>query len=119
MSTKKLFMNKYLTEFIGTLFLVMGAALYGGIGASLALMVMIYAGGHICGAHYNPAVTVAVWMRGKIEMKDAVMYWIFQIAGAALAALLVVYFFDEGGVNDCAELPSSNMKAMVAELLGA
>jgi aquaporin Z len=111
-------MNKYLTEFVGTFFLVMGAAFGGAIGASLTLMVMIYAGGHISGAHYNPAVTVAVWMRGKIEMKDAVMYWIFQIAGAALAALLAVYFFDEGGINDCAELPSSNMKAMVAELLG-
>jgi len=111
-------MNKYLTEFVGTFFLVMGAAFGGAIGASLTLMVMIYAGGHISGAHYNPAVTVAVWMRGKIEMKDAVMYWIFQIAGAALAAVMVVYVFDEGGVSDCAALPSTNMKAMLAELLG-
>ena len=67
-------MNKYITELIGTFFLVMGAALGGAVGASLALMVMIYAGGHISGAHYNPAVTLSVWMRGKIEMKDALMY---------------------------------------------
>ena len=87
-------MNKYLTEFVGTFFLVMGAAFAGKVGASVTLMAMIYAGGHISGAHYNPAVTVAVWMRGKIEIKDAIMYWIFQIAGAALAALLVVYFFN-------------------------
>ena len=53
-------MNKYITELIGTMFLVMGAAFFGAIGASLSFMVMIYAGGHISGAHYNPAVTVAV-----------------------------------------------------------
>jgi aquaporin Z len=111
-------MNKYLTEFVGTFFLVMGVIFGGAIGASVTLMVMIYAGGHISGAHYNPAVTVAVWMRGKIGIKDAAMYWIFQIAGAALAAVLAVYFFEEGGVGDCPELPFGNMKAMVAELLG-
>src|SRR5205085_268696 len=107
-----------LTEFIGTLFLVMGAALGGAVGASLALMVMIYAGGHISGAHYNPAVTLAVWMRGRIEMKDAVMYWIAQIAGAVVAALLVTYLFDKEVPTDCAGLPSTNMKAIMAELLG-
>ena len=113
-------MNKYLTEFIGTLFLVMGAALGGAVGASLALMVMIYAGGHISGAHYNPAVTLAVWMRGKVEMKDAIMYWIAQIAGAVVAALLVTYLFDKGNPGDCADLPSgsTNTRAIVAELLG-
>lgn len=111
-------MNKYLTEFIGTLFLVLGAALGGAVGASLALMVMIYAGGHISGAHYNPAVTLAVWMRGKIERKDAIMYWIFQIAGAVVAALLVMYLFEQGGTGDCAELRETNIKALIAELLG-
>jgi len=95
-------MNKYITELIGTMFLVMGAALAGAIGASLSLMVMIYAGGHISGAHYNPAVTLSVWMRGKIEIKDAVMYWIFQFAGALIAALLIVYVFGiEGGGKLC------------------
>lgn len=86
-------MNKYITELIGTLFLVMGAALGGAMGASLALMVMIYAGGHISGGHLQPSVTLSVWMRGKIEMKDAVMYWIFQFAGTVIAALLVAYIF--------------------------
>ena len=80
-------MNKYITEFIGTFFLVMGAAFAGGPGAALALMIMVYAGGHISGGHYNPAVTLAVWMRGKIEMKDAVMYWIFQVIGGVAAAV--------------------------------
>lgn len=111
-------MNKYITEFIGTLFLVLGAAMFGAVGASLALMVMIYAGGHISGAHYNPAVTVAVWMRGRIEMKDAVMYWIFQIAGAVAAALIVAYVFDKEGTGDCIIPEGGTMKAIAAELLG-
>lgn len=111
-------MNKYITELIGTFFLVMGAALGGAVGASLALMVMIYAGGHISGAHYNPAVTLSVWMRGKIEMKDAVMYWVFQFAGAVIAALIAVYVFAvEGGAN-CVIPDGGGTKAIIAELLG-
>jgi len=111
-------MNKYITEFIGTLFLVMGAALGGAIGASLALVIMVYAGGHISGAHYNPAVTLSVWMRGKIEMKDAVMYWVFQFAGAVVAALLVAYVFDTEGGGSCVVSNETALKAILAELLG-
>ena len=70
-------MKKYLVEFIGTFFLVftVGMAVRGGaplaplaIGASL--MVMIFAGGHISGGHFNPAVTLAVYLRGKCEARD-------------------------------------------------
>lgn len=94
-------MNKYITELIGTLFLVMGAILGGAVGASLALMIMVYAGGHVSGAHYNPAVTLSVWMRGKIEMKEAVMYWVFQFVGALIAALIVMYVFSNEGSGEC------------------
>ncbi len=111
-------MNKYITELIGTMFLVMGAALGGAVGASLALMVMIYAGGHISGAHYNPAVTLSVWMRGKLEMKDAVMYWVFQLVGAAIASLLVVYVFTVEGSGTCAIPAEGTTKGILAELLG-
>jgi aquaporin Z len=111
-------MNKYITELIGTFFLVMGAALGGAPGAALALMVMIYAGGHISGAHYNPAVTLSVWMRGKIEMKDAVMYWIFQLAGAIVAAVIVTFIFDKEGSGDCVIAADGGTKAILAELLG-
>jgi len=55
------------------------------------LMVMIFAGGHISGGHYNPAVTLGVWMRGKCDTKDLVPYWVVQFIGAALAAVLVKY----------------------------
>ena len=111
-------MNKYITEFIGTLFLVMGAAIGGGLGAGLALMIMVYPGGHISGGHYNPAVTLAVWMRGRIEMKEAVIYWLFQLAGAAAAALIMVYIFKIEGTGDCAIGSDGTTKAIAAELLG-
>ena len=111
-------MNKYITEFIGTFFLVMGAAFAGGPGAALALMIMVYAGGHISGGHYNPAVTLSVWMRGKIEMKDAVMYWIFQVIGGVAAALVVVYIFKEEGAGNCGIPTDGTTRGIIAELLG-
>jgi aquaporin Z len=52
-------------------------------------MAMVYAGGHISGAHYNPAVTLAVLIRGRIEIREAVGYWIAQIVGGLLASALV------------------------------
>lgn len=91
-------MNKYIAEFIGTFFLVLTIGCTG-IGASAgviaplaigaALMVMVFAGGHISGAHYNPAVTIAVLIRGKVNAADVVPYILAQLAGAALAALTV------------------------------
>src|SRR5437764_5042581 len=90
-------MKTYVVEFIGTFFLVLGAAMYGAIGASLALMVMIYAGGHISGAHYNPAVTLAVMIRGKATMDQAIPYWIAQVLGASAAAVVACYFFSKEG----------------------
>ncbi len=111
-------MNKYITELIGAFFLVMGAILGGAPGAALALMIMVYAGGHISGGHYNPAVTLSVWMRGKIEMKDALMYWIFQFAGAVIAALVVTLIFKEEGSGNCMIPDDGGTKAIVAELLG-
>ena len=93
-------MNKYLTEFIGMFFFVLtvGCAVIGNSIGSLAplaigsvLMVMIYAGGHISGGHFNPAVTLGVWLRGKCETKDVLPYMIAQIAGAALAAVVVKF----------------------------
>ena len=68
-------MSKYLTEFIGTFFLVAtigfmviapGAGDMAPLAIGAALMVMIFAGGHVSGAHYNPAVTLAVYLRGPL-----------------------------------------------------
>ncbi len=94
-------MKKYLVEAIGTFFLVFtigSVVLPPGVGplAPLAigasLMVMIYAGGHVSGGHFNPAVSLAVWMRGKLTTTDLVPYWIVQIAAAAVAAWVVHFF---------------------------
>ncbi len=52
-------------------------------------MVMIFAGGHVSGGHFNPAVTLAVWIRGKLEIKDVAPYWIAQLTAGVVAALLV------------------------------
>jgi aquaporin Z len=97
-------MNKYLTEFIGTFFLVLtiGCTVISGVAPAplaigAALMVMIFAGGHVSGAHYNPAVTLAVFLRGRCTAADVVPYWISQLAGAALAALAAGYLVGAPG----------------------
>jgi aquaporin Z len=90
-------MNKYVVELIGTFFLMLtvalAAVLPGGAGnlAPLAigavLMVMIFAGGHVSGAHFNPAVTLAVAIRGKCPWGDVGPYIIAQLVGGVLGAL--------------------------------
>src|SRR4029453_5149868 len=92
-------MNKYIAEFIGTFFLVLtigctgigaGAGVIAPLAIGAALLVMVFAGGHISGGHYNPAVTVGVLLRGKVQVADVVPYMIAQAAGATVAALLVI-----------------------------
>jgi aquaporin Z len=91
-------MKKYLVEFIGTFFLVFtvgstviapGAGPLAPLAIGASLMVMIFAGGHVSGGHFNPAVTLAIWIRGKCETRDVVPYWAAQIAAALVAAWLV------------------------------
>jgi aquaporin Z len=87
--------RKYVTEFIGTFFLTFAvgvAALTGSAFVPLAaggtLIAMVYAGGHISGAHYNPAVTIAALVRRRITFGDAVGYWIVQVIGGVAAGAL-------------------------------
>src|SRR6266699_409338 len=98
-------MNKYIAEFIGTFFLVLtivctviGAAtgVIAPLAIGAALMVVVYAGGHISGGHYNPAVTLGILIRGKVQPADVVPYWVAQFAGAALSALIVSKFLRAG-----------------------
>ncbi len=93
-------MKKYIVEFIGTFFLVFTVGMAVRSGAALApiaigasLMVMIFAGGHVSGAHFNPAVTLAVFIRGKCEAKDVIPYWLAQFAAGLVAALIVTFLF--------------------------
>ncbi|MCB9568307.1 MAG: aquaporin [Myxococcales bacterium] len=87
-------MKKYVTELTGTFLFVFSIALavvHAGPLAPLAiggaLMCVVYMGGHISGGHYNPAVTLAVYVRGKIGGGEALRYMVAQLVGAALAAL--------------------------------
>ena len=90
--------DKCIAEFIGTFFLVLtiGCSVIGGasmppLAIGAALMVMIFAGGHVSGGHFNPAVTLAVWLRGRCDTKDIAPYIGAQVIGAVLAAFTVKY----------------------------
>jgi aquaporin Z len=89
-------MNKIITEFIGTFFLVLtigctvinpNAGVIAPLAIGFMLMVMVYAGGHISGAHYNPAVTLGLLVRGRCSAQDALGYVLAQVMGAMLAAI--------------------------------
>lgn len=82
---------KLLTEFVGTFIFLSVIALSGPAGAlaplaiGVALMVMVYMGGHISGGHYNPAVSFGVFLRRKIDLQTMVTYWLAQLVAGALA----------------------------------
>lgn len=116
-------MNKYLMELIGTFFLVLtvgctviagGSGVIPPLAIGAALMVMIFAGGHVSGGHYNPAVTLGVWIRGRCDAKDVVPYWISQAVGASLAAVSVKYL--RQGAQITAMTPSVG-HSLLAEFL--
>ena len=99
--------SKAVTELLGTYFLVLtigmvviepGAGALAPLAIGAGLMVMVYAGGHISGAHYNPAVTLAVLLRGKATTRDLPGYWIAQIVGALAAAVTVGFFKGDAAV---------------------
>ncbi len=117
--------RKLVVEFVGTFLfvLVIGLVVVGAEGTAAALapiaigsalMVLVYAGGHISGGHYNPAVTLAIWIRGKAATSEVLPYWAAQIVGALLAALVVGYL-----KADVVVVPGSVevMPAFIAEFL--
>jgi aquaporin Z len=122
--------RRYVAEFIGTFFLVLTICMisYSKVSSDLqplavgtVLIAMIYAGGHISGAHYNPAVTLAFLLRGKIDVKNAGLYLVVQVLGAVAAALLA-------GVLVSAKMPTAPVilpppyfnliPAILSEILG-
>ena len=116
-------MTRYVAELIGTFFLVLtigctvighGAGPLAPLAIGSALMVMIFAGGHISGGHFNPAVTLGVWLRGKCEAKDVLPYMTFQIMGAVLAALAVNFLKGGAAVTP---LQPATVPALLAEFL--
>jgi aquaporin Z len=91
---------KLLTEFVGTFVFLTAIALSGHAGAlaplavGLTLTAMVYMGGHVSGAHYNPAVTLALFLRRKMPRGDLLPYWAAQILGAIIGAYLSYMFLD-------------------------
>jgi aquaporin Z len=94
-------MKKYLVEFIGTFFLVLTIGMtvidpvvavgFAPLAIGSALMIMVYAGGHVSGGHYNPAVTIAIWLRGRCATADVPPYLVAQVLGAAAASGIALY----------------------------
>jgi len=96
---------KYVYEFIGTFFLVItvgmtvlsphAAELWAPLAIGSILAVMIYAGGHVSGGHYNPAVSLAAFLRKKLSRNDLGFYWLAQLLAGVAAAYVTIYFKGE------------------------
>lgn len=116
-------MKNYLTEFIGTFFLVLTIGLTVLDGTPLAplaigssLMVMVFMGGHVSGAHYNPAVSLAVFMRGRMAVKEMLFYWVAQVVGA-FAAAVVVYLCVQGTFAPAPDPDAGMLGVLLVEFL--
>ena len=112
--------RKLVVEFIGTFFFVLtigmvvlepGAGSLAPLAIGSALMAMVYAGGHISGGHYNPAVSLAVMMRGKATAMEMVSYWVAQVVGGALAAFVATSLKDGPAV--VATVPPTGQSLLV------
>jgi aquaporin Z len=99
-------LRSWIAEFIGTFFLVLtiGCTVIPGatgviapLAIGAALMVMVYAVGHISGAHLNPAVTLAICIRGRCEGKQLIPYWIAQLIACLAASLVAVFLVGKSG----------------------
>ena len=95
-----------IAEFVGTFFLVLtigctvipaAAGVIAPLAIGAALMVMVYAGGHISGGHFNPAVTLAVCIRGRCEGKQLIPYWVAQVVAGVAASLVAVFLVGKSG----------------------
>jgi aquaporin Z len=116
--------RKYAVEAIGTFFLALAVAVSALSGSALTplaagavLMVMVYAGGHISGGHYNPAVTMAVLVRRRIGIGEAVGYWVAQLVAGVIAGLVGRAIVDPTTVHTLTLSGRAFGAAAVAELL--
>ena len=119
-------MKSYLYEFIGTFFLVFTVGMvsidpivpdgFAPIAIGVVLAVMVFATGHLSGGHLNPAVTLGVLIRGKIELNKAAVYWVVQLLAGAAAALMV--FLLKPDMPATAQLSSLDvLDAFIAEFI--
>ena len=124
--------QKYLAEVFGTFVLVFigtttliasgglgGAALFlAPFGFGLALLAGLYAFGEVSGGHFNPAVSLAMYLDRRLEARDLIGYWLSQFVGAILASLVVLLaFHKQAAVASTATLPSTDGRALVFEIV--
>lgn len=116
-------MRAYLTEFIGTFFLVLTVGLtsvsgtpYAPIAIGSALMIMVYMGGHVSGGHYNPAVSLACCIRGALPWKEFVPYVVSQLLGA-IAAGFIVYVITGMPFGPAPAVDASSTASLLVEVL--
>src|ERR1700754_1647935 len=116
--------RKLVVELFGTFFLVFTVGASVRTGTALAplaigavLMVMVYAGGHISGGHYNPAVTLGALVRGRIGARDALGYTVVQLAAGAVAALAVRITVNPSSAHAVAPHGHAMVSALAVELL--
>lgn len=120
-------MKKYVVEFIGAFFLGLAfcmsmasaTTVWAPLTVGLAYMVMIYAGGQISGAYYNPAVTLAIYLRGKLALGELPAYLFAQVVGGVVAALLSGFLVRSTGVDIRDPLVVQPGPVLLAEFAGA
>lgn len=115
---------KLATEAIGTLLLMftVGACVRAGsplapLGIGAVLAALVYAGGHVSGAHYNPAVTVAAFVRGRIDVRDAVAYTVAQVFGGLVGFELVRLVVPASAAAAASRTGSHLIAVFIAELV--
>jgi aquaporin Z len=121
--------NKYLAELLGTFILVFfgsmsvlaASATEGPVmaivpfGFGLGLLAAIYAVGHVSGGHFNPAVTLAMWLDKRTTSSDLIGYWIGQIVGAVLASAVVLFVADRVAVQSTVNRHASSGSGLLLE----
>jgi aquaporin Z len=118
-------MRRYAVEAVGTFFLVFVITATALLGVALApfaiaavLAVMVFAGGHVSGAHYNPAVTIALAVRGRCAWRDVPAYAAAQVVGAIAGAMIARYAVARHGAGSAFTATGGALAAAtVAELL--
>jgi aquaporin Z len=134
--------QRYLAELFGTFVLVaggstailaalkaVGAAPFGLNGAGLngveiiapfgfglALIAGLYMFAEVSGGHFNPAVSLGLFLDRRLSFEDLLGYWIFQFSGAILASLLLLVPFNHDQVKATANVPASNGQAVFLEI---
>lgn len=118
-------MRKYVIEFIGTFFLVLAVCAavrsqqelqsFAPLFVGLVLVALVYAGKPFSGAHYNPAVSLAIFLRGKIRLVDMIGYWVIQLMAGVIAAIVAAKVLNYHTTMATVEEP---VVALIAEGIG-